>query len=221
MAGTSDSGECRMNRQALMVFPGGRVAAWIASVVGATLRRHAVEPVVISGERPAGFAAQVNELDRCLSRCEMSVGHGFGGWLLMAAAEQRMRRGDSLPPLLLLNPVLGSSQHLNGSLIGYRAPRSERVRAAFGLDPNDGAVRLVQRVEFVFGDNDRFSSEQDWRYLRGLGYEVQLIYGWHERHSHEVGLRLESVVEDYIASLPEEAAPSADQELPLLAANEG
>lgn len=154
---------------------------------------------VETGEwRRRDFTGEVNRVDALLDQYGVAVGQSYDAWLLMAAAEQRAVRGDRMPFLLLLNPVLGSAQHLNGSLLGYRAPRSRRVRAAFGLDPeDDGHAALMRRVTYVFGDNDPFSSQSDWSYLRGLGCPVHVVRGWHQLHRSDVEERLREILAEY------------------------
>ena len=156
------------------------------------------------GWRRLRFASQVDEVDRLLDDFAIAVGHGYDAWVLMAAAEQRTARGVTVPFLLLLNPVLGASQHLNGSLVGYRAPRGPRVRAAFGLDrEEDGQRALIERAAYVFGDNDRHSSQADWRYLRGLGSQVHTIAGWHQRNWREIEEQLREVFATYALDIGE------------------
>jgi hypothetical protein len=144
------------------------------------------------------FGFQTSYVDGLFEHYGVAVAHGYDAWVLMAAAEQRAARAAASPFLLLLNPVLGASQHLNGSLVGYRAPRGPRVRAAFGLEPDaDGSRALTTRVAYVFGDNDRYSSERDWRYLRGLGCRVYTVRGWHPRHRGAVEEQLHEIIADY------------------------
>ncbi len=148
--------------------------------------------------RRHGFSFQVDQIDALLEDFTVAVAHGYDAWVLMAAAEQRAVRGAAVPFLLLLNPVLGASQHLNGFLVGYRAPRGPRVRSAFGLDPDEDGLRaLTSKVAYVFGDNDRYSSERDWSYLRGLGCRVFTVRGWHPRHRREIEEQLEEIIGEY------------------------
>jgi hypothetical protein len=158
----------------------------------------AVAVVVTNRRVRRGFAEQVAELDAMLADCAVAIGHGYDAWVLMAAAAARADRDVLVPQLLLINPVLGASQHLNGSLLGYRAPRGRRVRAAFGLESeDDGHPELVERTTYVFGDNDPHSSLRDWRYLRGLGCRVHGIRGWHERNRASVESQLFEVLAEY------------------------
>jgi hypothetical protein len=148
--------------------------------------------------RRHSFGFQIAYVDGLFDDYGIAVAHGYDAWVLMAAAEQRSARGAENPFLLLLNPVLGCSQHLNGSLVGYRAPRGARVRSAFGLEPDvDGRRPLTSKVAYVFGDNDRYSSERDWRYLRGLGCRVYTVRGWHPRHRGAVEEQLQEIIADY------------------------
>ncbi len=167
--------------------------------------------------RRRGFSYQVDQVDSLLDSFPIAVAHGYDAWVLMAAAEQRTARAEPAPFLLLLNPVLGESRHLNGSLVGYRAPRSPRVRTAFGLDPEAEGVRsLTGRVTYVFGDNDRYSSQRDWSFLRGLGCRVHTIRGWHPRHRREIEEQLADIISGYSHALSEAlgaagATPRADE----------
>jgi len=161
-----------------------------------------------------GFAEQVAEIDAMLADCAVAIGHGYDAWVLMAAAAERADRDLLVPQLLLVNPVLGASQHLNGALLGYRAPRGRRVRAAFGLEADeDGLPELVERTTYVFGDNDPHSSLRDWRYLRGLGCRVHGIRGWHERNRASVEAQLFEVLADYARDLVavSDATPGDDE----------
>ncbi len=177
----------------------------------------AVETLAVWRRR--AFAEQVDDVDAQLETFSVAIGHGYEAWLLMAASQQRAERGARHPFLMLINPVLGTSQHLNGSFVGYRAPRSSRVRAAFGLDRGEeGSRELVERTAYVFGDNDRFSAERDWDYLRGLGSRVELIRGWHARNRREVGTALREVLAEHARELagavdtrrsPSRSAPTA------------
>jgi hypothetical protein len=187
----------------------------IGRFVGEAARLFEVRTVATGEWRRRDFAAEVNRVDALLAESAVAVGQSYDAWLLMAAAEQRSGRGDALPFLLLLNPVLGAAQHLNGSLLGYRAPRSRRVRAAFGLDPaEDGRKALMRRVTYVFGDNDPFSSQADWSYLRGLGCPVHVVRGWHHLHRRDVEQRLREILADYAhdtaAMIAAETAPAVD-----------
>lgn len=157
--------------------------------------------------RRRGFSFQVDQVDALLEEFTVAVAHGYDAWVLMAAAEQRAARGAEVPFLLLLNPVLGASQHLNGSLVGYRAPRGPRVRLAFGLDHDEDGVRaLTSKVAYVFGDNDRYSSQRDWSYLRGLGCRVYTVRGWHPRHRREIEEQLEEIIGEYSREVAESLA---------------
>jgi len=166
----------------------------------------------VDGWRRNPFARQVDEIDTLLDTHAVAVAHGYDAWVLMAAAEQRAARAASLPYLLLLNPVLGASQHLNGALVGYRAPRGTRVRTAFGLDAEeDGCRQLIERTTYVFGDHDRYSAQRDWSYLRGLGSRVHTIRGWHRINWAGVEGQLREVFADYAAEIAERLRqPSAD-----------
>lgn len=167
-------------------------------LVSEAARAFEVRTVETAEWRRRDFTGEVNRVDDLLDECGVAVGQSYDAWLLMAAAEQRAVRGHRIPFLLLLNPVLGSAQHLNGALLGYRAPRSRRVRAAFGLDPDDdGRAALVRRVTYVFGDNDPFSSQSDWSYLRGLGCPVHVVRGWHQLHRRDVEERLREILAEY------------------------
>lgn len=158
--------------------------------------------------RRRSFGFQTAYVDGLFDDYGIAVAHGYDAWVLMAAAEQRAARDASCPFLLLLNPVLGASQHLNGSLVGYRAPRGARVRAAFGLEPEvDGRRALTSRVAYVFGDNDRYSSERDWLYLRGLGCRVYTVRGWHPRHRGAVEEQLLEIIADYSSEVVAKVAP--------------
>ncbi len=160
--------------------------------------------------RRRGFGSQVDQVDDLLEDYGIAVAHGYDAWVLMAAAVQRAKRGADIPFLLVLNPVLGTSQHLNGSLVGYRAPRSVRVRSAFGLDPDeDGQSSLTSRITYVFGDNDRYSAQRDWSYLRGLGCRVHTVRGWHPRHRVEIEDQLREIIADYSIELAESLAVAA------------
>ena len=153
------------------------------------------------------FAAAVTAVDAMLDDLLVAVGHGFDAWVLMAAAAERAARSVAVPYLLLLNPVLGACQHLNGSLLGYRAPRGRRVRAAFGLDVDeDGCRALIERTTYVFGDNDPHSSLRDWRYLRGLGCGVHVVRGWHERNRVAVESQVRDILVDYLRDLADRLA---------------
>ena len=169
--------------------------AWPLSVVSVETRKE---------WRRHSFAEQVDEIDAQLERFSVAVGHGYEAWLLMAACEQRERIGKTIPFLMLINPVLGCSQHLNGALVGYRAPRSLRVRSAFGLDRREEGKRpLIARAAYLFGDNDRFSAETDWQYLRGLGSQVHVIRGWHDTNRARVGMALRDILIEHARGVVE------------------
>lgn len=186
--------------------------AMVERFVAEASRSFDVRTIETGPWRRRDFAGEVDRVDTLLGESAVAVGQSYDAWLLMAAAEQRSGRGESTPLLLLLNAVLGTAQHLNGALLGYRAPRSRRVRAAFGLDPaEDGRRSLMRRVTYVFGDNDPFSSESDWSYLRGLGCPVHVIRGWHRLHRRGVEQRLREILADYSrAALASIAAEAAD-----------
>lgn len=160
-----------------------------------------LDPVIVAASRDdrRSFAERVAAIDRLLDGCEVGAGHGYDAWMLMAAAAERAERSASLPRLLLFNPVLGASQNLNGSLLGFRAPRGRRVRAAFGLDPEeDGDAALMARAAYVFGDTDPHSALRDWRYLRGLGCAVHIVRGWHERNRTAVEAQMRDVIVEFV-----------------------
>lgn len=159
---------------------------------------------VIAAPRADGrsFAQRVAAVDRLLDAFPVAAAHGFDAWLLMAAAAERVERKAPVPQLLLFNPILGGSQHLNGALLGYRAPRGRRVRAAFGLElDHDGHPALIERTTYVFGDTDPHSALRDWRYLRGLGCSVHVVRGWHERNRVAIESQLHEIIANYMNDL--------------------
>jgi hypothetical protein len=130
-------------------------------------------PLPASAWRRKSFGEQIGLLEGWLGEVQIGLGHSFGAWLLLAAAEQRVSLGAETPPLVLWNSPLGRGSHLNGALVGYRAPRSQRVRAALGLDPlHRGAILPTGSISFVFERNNRQAAPQDTARLAGVGFSV-------------------------------------------------
>jgi pimeloyl-ACP methyl ester carboxylesterase len=144
------------------------------------------------------FAEQVDDVDRWMEACRFAIGHSFGGWLLLCAAEQRLARQATVPPLLGLSCVLGRGL-LPGSKVGFFAPRATRVREALGLDgAGPGSSALRERLTLIHGEEDAQCPPGAARELAGLGYAVTLVPGaghhlWEPRARAAVRVALRSV----------------------------
>jgi hypothetical protein len=151
-------------------------------------------------QRP--FADQVAEVDAWLDAAEIAAGKSYGAWLLLAAAAQRAERGSGVPPLALWNAPLGQARHLNGALVGYRAPRAAQVRTALGIDlRHRGAILPTARLSFVFDDDNRQASDADAASLRRVGFDVHAVARREGETAVAAGQRLRSVVESFAADL--------------------
>jgi len=133
-------------------------------------------PTVASFWKQRYFSEQVTQVDSWLDSTDIAAGKSYGAWLLLAAAAQRVERGRGFPPMALWNAPLGQAQHLNGALVGYRAPRADRVRTALGIaEEHRGAILPTARLVFVYDGDSRQATDADASELRRVGFDVHFI----------------------------------------------
>jgi len=133
-------------------------------------------PAVAPFWKQRRFAEQVTQVDSWLEAADLAAGKGYGAWLLLAAAAQRVERGSGFPPLALWNAPLGEARHLNGALVGYRAPRATRVRTALGMAAqHHGAILPTARLSFVYDGDSRQATDADASRLRRVGFDVHVV----------------------------------------------
>jgi hypothetical protein len=142
------------------------------------------------------FAAQVADVRGWLGDAALAVGHSWGAWLLLAAAEERVGRGEALPRLLLLSSVLGMGTHPSGRPLGYIPPRSRRIMAALGIGEVEGGVRLpLERLTFVHGEQDEQMPVATARAVAERGYVVKVVPGGHRLDGKDAREAVEVEVE--------------------------
>lgn len=148
------------------------------------------------------FAEQVDEVDSWLDASDLSVGKSYGAWLLLGAAVQRVERGCTFPPLALWNAPLGEARHLNGALVGYRAPRAARIRAALGIDAEHrGAILPTARLSFVFDADSRQATDADAARLQRVGFDVHFVPRGRGEPAADGDRRVRAVVDGLAADL--------------------
>jgi hypothetical protein len=133
-------------------------------------------PAVASFWKLRRFSEQVTQVDGWLDSTDLAAGKSYGAWLLLAAAVQRVERGRGFPPLALWNAPLGEARHLNGALVGYRAPRAARVRRALGIAAqHHGAILPTARLAFVYDGDSRQATDADASQLCRVGFDVHFV----------------------------------------------
>ncbi len=99
------------------------------------------------------------------------LGHSYGSWVLLALAEERQKRGQSWPFLILMGSLLGCSRPADGP--GFIAPRARKLRVALGLDGHEPSLAR-ERISFVFGADDTHTDRIDVDAL-AHHYEVHVV----------------------------------------------
>ncbi len=131
------------------------------------------------------FDVLVNEVDRWMESAAITIGHSFGGWLLLCAAVQRKERGAAIPETLLLSPILGRAMDPKTGA-GFFAPRELQVRRSLGLvKEENGQLLPPDRVSFFHAEEDWQCPTADMPLLASLGYSVKKVPGGH-RLDHPV-----------------------------------
>ena len=115
------------------------------------------------------------EVEHWLDRAALGVGHSYGGWLLLCAAQARLARGAACPRLLLLSSVLGPGSSRG---LGFLPYRTRAIRRALGLHTADEPVFPPDMLTFVHAEGDEQCPVEPLHILERR-FRVRIVPGGH------------------------------------------
>jgi hypothetical protein len=139
---------------------------------------------------------RVGQVAQWLGSACLAVGHSFGGWLLLCAAVDLFRSAEEVPPIVLLDSVLGVGSLGAGDATAVYSlpPRQASVHRALGLGAGSDPVFSPGDLEIVHAvDGDQCPVAMARRLA--ARYETTLVPGGHRLQSEQAREALSRVLD--------------------------